>query len=656
MANDAQATFAINLEGNTEGAAAAAANALKDLRGRLEEDTKALAAMQRAMKNLQQGTVVPIQQAQQLRAAIASKKEAVAAAQSQYLALGGSFTRTSSSGSRFAAMMKQAQGMPGPLSAVVSKFEAFKAAVGGGAIAVGIIGIVAALATLVVATAAAVASLAKYGIAQADARRSELLRLEGLTKLRNWWGVAAGNAGELQGMIDRVSASSALGRDKIAGYAEQLYRMNLRGQNLSAALEAVSIKASTQGDAAAGAFAQWAAGANMAGGSVKRLADDVKARLGGVAKAQMLSLGVQTEKQHEAFDMLFEGLKIESFLGALANLRGLLTQNTESGRGLKAMLTAMIQPFINGATAAMPVFKRFFQGLIIGALHLGIVILQLRNWFLKTFGAKDILSGFDLQKAALKAGEAAFAVFAAGLVIVGTLLAGIALSLATIAGVIAAPFILGAKVIGLVIEAGESLYQFWNAIDWTSLGTSIWQGIVEGVTAGAEWVKKALTDLGDSAWKGFKSKLGISSPSRVFAELGLAIPAGVGVGVEAGTPRVHRAVDRMVQEPAAVAVASPRLGAAAVAASPAPMLRAAAAPMQPGYAPAAPRLEPLLPTADRGAPESAPSSAPSSSAQISFGDIHVHAQSGDPRTMAKELRDELARILQGVNIQLGAPA
>jgi len=226
MGNDAQATFAINLEGNTEGAAAAAANALKDLRDRLDADTKALGAMQRAMKNLQAGTVVPIQQAQQLRDAIASKKDAIVAAQAQYIALGGSFNRTSSSGKglkgQLEAMMQQARGMPGPLGLLVSKFEAFKVAVGGGAIAVGIVGIVAALGLLVAATVAAVAALARYGIAQADARRSELLRLEGLTKLRSWWGFAAGNAGELQTMIDRVSASSALGRDKIAGYTEQL--------------------------------------------------------------------------------------------------------------------------------------------------------------------------------------------------------------------------------------------------------------------------------------------------------------------------------------------------------------------------------------------------------------------------------------------------
>ena len=52
-----------------------------------------------------------------------------------------------------------------------------------------------------------------------------------------------------------------------------------------------------------------------------QLGNDVirfKARFGGVAKAQMLSLGVQSKKLRENFQQLFSGLKIERFLEALA--------------------------------------------------------------------------------------------------------------------------------------------------------------------------------------------------------------------------------------------------------------------------------------------------------------------------------------------------
>src|SRR4051812_16637266 len=332
--------------------------------------------MQAAMKNLQGGTVVNIKQFKQLQEQILAKKSALAQAQSSFLALGGTFNKAGGSSSSFQARLaelaKQSAAMPGPLGGLVARFQSLAAVVGGGLIAAGIVAIVAGLALLVAGTIAAVNALARYGVAQADARRSELLRIEGLTKIRNWYGLAAGNAGQMQVGIDKGSASSALSRDKVAAYSEQLYRMGLRGDNLSAALEGVAIKSSVQGEAQASMFAQWAAGAALTGGSVRRLADDVKARLGGIAERQMLSLTVQAEKQQEAFAALFSGLNIEPFLKAKKAVSDMFSQSTASGRALKLLLTTLVQPLVNAATAAMPVIKRFFQGMILAALDIGI--------------------------------------------------------------------------------------------------------------------------------------------------------------------------------------------------------------------------------------------------------------------------------------------
>src|SRR6266568_5880004 len=120
--------------------------------------------------------------------------------------------------------------------------------------------------------------------------------------------------------------------------------MNLRGEQLSQALQGVAIKASVQGDAAAGAFAQWAAGANVSGRAVKGLTDDVKARLGGIAGRQMELLTVQAEKQHESFLALFSGLKVDKFEKAHLSVTKLLSQSTNSGKALKTIVTLALQP------------------------------------------------------------------------------------------------------------------------------------------------------------------------------------------------------------------------------------------------------------------------------------------------------------------------
>jgi hypothetical protein len=606
VADNTTSTFSVDLKDGTSGPAMSAANALKQLRGQLDEDTKALAAMQRAMKNLQGGTSVNVQQFRALKAQIDAKKQSIAQAQSSILSLGGSLDKASSKGGKMTSLLeqltKQAQGMPGPMGGVVGRLESLRGLVAGGAIALGLIAIVAALAALTVAALATAAALLKYGVAQADARRSELLRLEGLTKLRFLYQATAGNAGEMQKALDQVAAGSAVGRGQLAKYNEQLYRMGLRGQNLTHALEGVAIKLQVQGEAAASSFAGWAAGAARTGHSVKKLADDVKARLGGIAAKQMLSLDVQTQKLSESFSALFYDLKIEGFLKALQMVTQLFSQNTATGRALKVLVETIFQPMVNAMETAGPIAKRFFQGLVIGALAITIGILTVRNWFKRTFGDSEILKGIDATRLALWAGVA-----------VVSLLAGGVAALAIAFVVLASPILAVVAGIYSLYRAGQGLVQLWEGIDWSGLGTSIVQGIVGGLKSGAKWVTDAVSNLGTSAWKTFRAKLGIASPSKAFAKLGLALPQGVQVGIERGRPDVERSVGRMVDMP----------DAASAAPSSSPSPAAARAPS-------------------------------SQSTQLTFsGDIHVHTQSDKPREMAADFRRELEQVLEGVLLSLG---
>jgi hypothetical protein len=627
---DHTATFAVKLEDGTSAPALNAAKAFSQLQDTLAADTKALAEMQKAMKNLNAGTSVNIEQANKLRAAMAAKRDAIAQSTAAILELGGSLTRaapkaakveqsivkigaavaktdpkvdhlgktmaqtkpkTEKVTSAFEQLTKQANAMPGPLGAILGRFSSLSGLLAGGALAVGVMAVATAVIALTAAMAAAIATLASYGIAQANARRSELLRLEGLTKMRFWYKAAAGSATEMQKVIDQVSDSSSLGRGEITKYTEQLYRMGLRGNNLSEALEGVAIKAATQGDAAANAFAGMAAGAALSGRSIHAMTEKVKTRLGGIAAKKMLDLNVQIEKMRENFDALFRDLKIEGLLTAMREVGKVFSQSTVTGRALKTTIEGVVQVVTDGLADAAPYAKRFFQGMVIGALLLGIVFLQLRKSFRETFGG-DSKKGLDGMNLALDA----------GILLVSMLVAAVAV-LAAIAVVLAAPFIaLAALVYGLAI-AVLAVWDWLKTLDWKAIGSFIIDGILTGLKYGAQLIAPAMTALGTAAWKAFSSVLGIHSPSKVFAELGRAIPEGVAVGVEEGAPTAQSAVES--------AVGVPKGGGAGGGA--------------------------------RGA-------------ALSIGELHFHAANdSQPRAMAEDFRRELERVLEGLAISLGAP-
>jgi len=67
---------------------------------------------------------------------------------------------------------------------------------------------------------------------------------------------------------------------------------------------------------------------------------------------------------------------------------------------------------------------------------------------------------------------------------------------------------------------------------FTELGGMIIDGLVKGLKAGIGELKNVMGDIGDSTIGWFKEKLGINSPSRVFAELGVFTMAGLTQGLE----------------------------------------------------------------------------------------------------------------------------
>ena len=603
---DAVATYAVNLEDGTSAPANAAVEALKRLQAQMSADQSALKQLEAAFKRLNAAQVVDIRAAKDLRAAIAAKKQAIGEAQAKIIGLGGALSNTSNKGKAALSFMDKlreaTKAAPGPLQQLIARFGSLQGLVVAGGIAVGIIAITAATIALTAAAVAGSVALFGYAVAHADARRSELLRLEGLTKLRFWYQAAAGSARELQDATDRVSSGVSLGRDQVARYTEQLYRAGLRGAGLEQALEAVAIKAAVQGDAAASSFAGWAAGTALAGGSVKRLADDVKARLGGIAARQMLALDVQTKKMRENFAALFNGLDVEPLLRGMRLVTDLFSQSTVTGRALKTLLTTIFQPLINHAETAGLIVKRFFQGFVIAALTVGIQLLRVRNWLRATFGASDVLRSVDVMSLAVHAGAAAFGAFTLALTATASVLA-----------LLSIPFVVaGAALMRFYENVRAGIELVSDMSQWVTAGMDICRGIVNGVKNGAVWVIDSLKALGTSAYAAFKKKLGIASPSKEFAKLGIALPQGVQQGVEKGAPAAQDAVRAMVSVP-----------------TPSGDSQAAAA-------------------------RAAGAVAPTTSIQVTIGDIVVQgSQVKDTAGLVETIRKQLIEELEAALFQLG---
>lgn len=105
--------------------------------------------------------------------------------------------------------------------------------------------------------------------------------------------------------------------------------------------------------------------------------------------------------------------------------------------------------------------------------------------------------------------------------------------------------------IGLVYQAFAAVLNYLG-VDlpsrFTEFGNMIVNGLVNGLLAGLGQIKDAVSTLGDSTVGWFKEKLGIHSPSRVFAELGGFTTEGLAMGLDNGAKAPLEAVNRMGQQ------------------------------------------------------------------------------------------------------------
>ena len=562
------ASFAIELADKMSGPARQAAQSAESLGQKIDEDTRALREMQKAMRRLKGGTVTNSQTFAKLRDQIDAQKASIAASQQRYLELGGSFSKvkrgteqvtkaTGNAEGRFGSLIQRLAGGERPIGMLS---QGFRAAAPAMAVAAGAaLGAASAIAAVTAAAAAATISITRYAVSLADASRAERLQFEGLNTLDRQWRRYTVGAGQMQRAIDRAAESSNVGRQALAGYARQLARAGLRGRAYQQALEVAGITAQVQGERGARQFLAMARSAQYTGASVEALADSYRRRLGPIARRQMLGLDNQSARFQERISHIFDGLKIEPLLEGMESLSELFSQNTVTGRALKQLAETVLQPIIDDAVRAIPMVKRFFQLQVIGFQRGVIWALRTRNHFLDFYDA--------------------------------------------------------------IRDGMSRLRGFFSG---ESLGETLTEGITNGLRGGAARAVSAVGSLADSIASTFRDRLGIRSPSRVFAGFGHNISAGVVRGLD---PRgVASAVGSMADQAAGAFAGS--LGT----------------------------MSPALSAEVAGELAGAPAGgALGGSVSVSIGDIRVDASSaGSPREVAEALRDELARVFEGMRLEMGA--
>ena len=111
-----------------------------------------------------------------------------------------------------------------------------------------------------------------------------------------------------------------------------------------------------------------------------------------------------------------------------------------------------------------------------------------------------------------------------------------------------AALILNFSPLGLFYRAFAGVMNYFGVEmpgKFSEFGTMLMQGMVQGITNGLAAVKGAITGAADNTITWFKEKLGIHSPSRVFASLGGFTMAGLEQGLVKGQQGPLAAVTNM---------------------------------------------------------------------------------------------------------------
>lgn len=168
--------------------------------------------------------------------------------------------------------------------------------------------------------------------------------------------------------------------------------------------------------------------------------------------------------------------------------------------------------------------------------------------------------------------------------------------------------------LGLLMRAFAPALSYLRSLNFTEIGRNLIQGLINGVTGMLGKLKSTIVDTASSVSNWFKSKLGIHSPSRVFAGLGGFVMEGLDQGLAANTSGpLSRISDLSGQMTRALAVGAGGVAMAAVS-----------------------------PAAASGSTLAA--AVPAAAAAPTTYNLHFHGISGDPEDIAEAVRRSIEQI------------
>ncbi len=254
----------------------------------------------------------------------------------------------------------------------------------------------------------------------------------------------------------------------------------------------------------------------------KQIADQTMSGMAGQLKA----------KAQNAFINIGTGAT-SAIMGALKPIAGELGDLVQSDSFQRGLISA-VETVAGVVREAIPFVKEFVGSLGQGFMD-ALPAMQ---------GAVSVLSDFfgggqdtmEFVKSLGKTlGQLAAAAVAVGVVFGGMLVAGIQVAAGTIQGFI---FMWDSVIsaIGAVIFAVDdflaNIGAKWRAFDFGALAGSLIDGLVNGISNGAQWVYDAIAALGAGVVRKFKDVLGIASPSKEFEYLGQMSGLGFSQGLE----------------------------------------------------------------------------------------------------------------------------
>jgi hypothetical protein len=406
-------------------------------------------------------------------------------------------------------------------------------------VAVGTVAAVTAVALAVVALGAAFVAAAiavgKYAVEQANAKRNTEQTLRALTQNNE---AAKAVAGSFEG----ISHDTGVGSDQLLSYSRgltetrrQMGLLQPATKDLQKVLKAAATASQALDDQAAGQqiIDQFNAGLFTA----DQLADRVDKKYGDVVKEKMLGLSQQMTTLEGNLSAITSSFDVKPILEGLQRIVDLTDANSASGKFLKDIFDQVFGP------STSKLVDKFFIGLERTFLQVEILVVDAEIYWFKFKNAITKALDIDLGP---------FGNLKDRVKDVGTALedaTGVVFDFLNPITEIHEEFSQLSQLWDVDVKAIHDLEDAFDAKKMEKVASDFIDGFVNGLSQGATRVKNKVKEVGTSAVDAMKDVLGIHSPSTVFADVGLQIPAGLEQGVDMGAPSVAQSINALVKTP-----------------------------------------------------------------------------------------------------------